>query len=391
MAKISPKQLKYLLFSHFPAFGPAAWRKIRQYFSNLENFWEAEETDWLKSGLSPEHLKNFLTFRKKFLEEEFSNLSVILETEAISFLDYDNPDYPRLLKEIDSPPALLYYQGNLSALDKIGLAIVGSRRISPYAPKVLRALLPDLLIYNIATVSGLALGVDSLAHELSLAAGRPTIAVLGSGLDRASFYPPANRSLRQNILDQGGLLLSEFPPRTPPRRQNFPQRNRLIAGLSQATLVVEAAPKSGALITAAYALDFNREVLAIPGALDNLNSQGPNRLIQQGARTILNSLDLLEALKIETGVKKNKPGHRGKTLLNQAGANLIPIVEFASENEKIIYQIIAQAETEGSRSINPDEIVLRSSLDTSSVNSTLSIMEIKKLIKNDRGVYQLNH
>jgi DNA processing protein len=174
------------------------------------------------------------------------------------------------------------------------LAVVGSREHSPYAARAVEALLPPISRAGITIVSGLAHGVDALAHQSALDGGGSTIAVLGSGLSHARLYPSANRGLAERIITNGGLLLSEFPPQTAPLKQNFPRRNRIISGLAQATLVIECREKSGALITAACALEQNREVLAVPGEISYEFSRGPNNLIKQGAKTITKAEDILE-------------------------------------------------------------------------------------------------
>ncbi|HQB50929.1 MAG TPA: DNA-processing protein DprA [bacterium] len=208
---------------------------------------------------------------------------------------------PLALKNIHRPPKQLWYRGNVELLQspQLKLAIVGSRQSSWYGSLALKQLLTSAFSEQLIIVSGLALGIDTLAHQTALKIGAPTIAVLGSGLADKALYPASNWSLAQNILANNGLLLSEYPPEETARPYFFPQRNRLIAGLSQAVLVIEAAEKSGALLTARLALEENRDVLAVPGNINQTLSKGCNYLIKIGAQAITSSQDLAQALDLE--------------------------------------------------------------------------------------------
>ena len=205
--------------------------------------------------------------------------------------------YPKYLKQIYDPPAILYCRGNLSLLQKQSLAIVGSRHHSSNAKNIIQKLIPKLTKYLII-ISGLAIGIDSLAHEATLENNGQTIAVLGGGIDNDSIYPKTNYNLAQNILEQDGLLISEYPQQTKIQPYHFPRRNRIIAGLSLGVLVIEAKLPSGSLITARHALEQNREVMAIPGTITSETSAGTNYLIKQGSHLITCSNDILEALNL---------------------------------------------------------------------------------------------
>ncbi len=217
-----------------------------------------------------------------------------LEKSKIKFVLPSEKEYPFLLKEISVPPRGLYYQGNFFP-EMIPLAVVGTRKISNYGKTVAKKIVQELVRYNFIIVSGLAEGVDTIAHQTALKNGGRTIAILGSGLD--NIYPASNQKLAQQII-QMGAVVSEYPLGTLPHRSNFPCRNRIISGLSWGTLVIEAPIKSGALITANFALEQNREVFAIPGPVFQLNSQGTNRLIQEGAKLVININDILKELNI---------------------------------------------------------------------------------------------
>lgn len=206
-----------------------------------------------------------------------------------------NPQYPPLLKEVYGPPQKLYVRGNVEILRQANLlAVVGSRRANLYGKQACETLLPPLVRAGVILVSGLAHGIDSLAHRACVNEKRPTIAVLGSGADDESMYPESNRKLAREILEYGGAIISEYPPGTSARPGRFPIRNRIIVGLCRAVLVVQAAKKSGSLITARLALESNRDVYAVPGPITNDVAAGVNQLIKEGATPVTEARDLLQ-------------------------------------------------------------------------------------------------
>jgi DNA processing protein len=211
-------------------------------------------------------------------------------------LTREDPDYPPLLKEISDPPEHLWGEGDPRLLSEVCLAVVGARECTAYGEKTAFQLAKELAGAGIVVVSGLAHGIDSAAHRGALAGNGKTIAVLGAGLDVP--YPSQNGDLRRPI-EERGAVVSEFPPGTGTARWTFPKRNRIVSGLSRGVVVVEAAEKSGALITADFALQEGREVFAVPGNMDSPTSAGTNRLIQNGAKLVTNIFDILEELKIE--------------------------------------------------------------------------------------------
>ena len=219
-----------------------------------------------------------------------------LETAGVQLIGCDGERYPPLLGQIESAPVALYLLGDTDVLLSAQLAIVGSRNPTPGGARNARDFSEFLARAGLTITSGLALGIDSSAHEGALAAQGRTVAVLGCGLDQV--YPPENRELAACIVAQGGALISEFPPGTAPRRENFPRRNRLISGLSLGTLVVEAARQSGSLITARLATEQGREVFAIPGSIHNPLSRGCHQLLRQGAKLVETAADILSELKI---------------------------------------------------------------------------------------------
>jgi len=217
---------------------------------------------------------------------------------APRILELDGQCYPSALRQVRPPPPTLYVRGRVELLERPGIAVVGTRRYSTYGRDATVSLVVGLVRAGYTIVSGLARGIDGIAHRTALDVGGDTVAVLGTGVDVP--YPPEHRDLFQLIAEHG-CLVSEFAPGTPPLKWHFPQRNRIIAGLARAVLVVEAPEKSGALITAHYALDEGKEVFAVPGPIHNPTSQGPNRLIQDGAALVTSAADILRVLETRTG------------------------------------------------------------------------------------------
>jgi len=276
--------------------------------------------------------------------------------------------FPKPLLEIPQPPKTLYIRGKLPNPDMIYLAVVGSRKYTSYGRDICKKLIQGLKSYPIVIVSGLALGIDTIAHESALEAGLTTISFPGSGLDNSVLHPRTNIRLAQKIVDSGGCLISEMEPSWKATLYSFPQRNRLMAGISKAVLIIEAEEKSGTLITARMALDYNRDVLAVPGSAFSSNSNGTNWLIKQGATPITNSKDILEALGFE--IEKEKKSDKDK------------YVDCSKEEMKIIELLREPVER--------DELVRESGMDIAKANALLSIMEIKELIKEEFGEIRKN-
>ena len=213
---------------------------------------------------------------------------------SIQTIIIKNKDYPKLLKKIYDPPQKLYIAGELKKEEKYPLAIVGTRKISNYGQQMTRLFAEALAEAGITIISGLALGVDGLAHQIALEKKARTIAVLGSGLN--IIYPPTHQKLAQEIVKSGGAVISEYSPNTGPTKKTFPARNRIISGLSLGVLVIEAPLRSGALITARTAIEQGREVFVIPGRINDFNSEGCNHLIKIGARIVTNPQEIIESI-----------------------------------------------------------------------------------------------
>lgn len=272
-------------------------------------------------------------------------------------------EFPKALLEIPQPPKTLYMRGKLPSEDSIYLAVVGSRKYTSYGRDICEKLIKGLKGYPIVIVSGLALGIDSIAHNTALDIGLTTIAFPGSGLDNSVLHPQTNIKLAQKIVDAGGCLISELDPSWKATLYSFPQRNRLMAGISKAVLIIEAEEKSGTLITARMALDYNRDVLAVPGSILSSNSKGTNSLIRQGATPITCSEDILEALGFN--IKKAPQDEKEKYV--DCGKDELRIIELLREP------------------MERDELIRESGMDIATANALLSIMEIKELIKEELG------
>jgi DNA processing protein len=276
-------------------------------------------------------------------------------------------EIPEMLQEISDPPTKLYLQGKLPDSESKLLCVVGSRKYTPYGKEVCEKLISGLRGYNITIISGLALGIDGIAHRAALDAGLRTIAIPGSGLDESVLYPSTHKGLAEKILENGGALLSEFEPKFRATSYSFPQRNRIMAGISHATLVIEAEIKSGTLITSKYATEYNRDVFTIPGSIFSKNSEGPNMLLRLGATPIRSSEDILEAL----GFK-----------IDEAPQNLELKYSNCSDEELLVIKILNEP-------IPKDELIRALKMPISQANAIISIMEIKGLLKESLGEIRL--
>ncbi|MFH1598501.1 MAG: DNA-processing protein DprA [Patescibacteria group bacterium] len=331
-------------------------RRLLSIFGSAQNIWLASSSELQKVKISKQGINSLIRERYQIDPEHQWNRLIKEQVEIVTFLE---DSYPPLLKEIHSPPVVLYVKGNTDLKNKYNLAIVGTRKNSAYSQRILEQLLADLTQYFVI-VSGLALGVDAIAHQQALYHNGKTVAVLGCGLDQ--IYPRSNYNLAEEILDKDGSLISEYPLGTEPFKQHFPARNRLISGMSLGTLVVEAPLRSGALITAAFSLEQNREVFAVPGSVFSPKSQGTNQLIQMGAKCVLSAHNILETYNLDLTKNKNKI-----------------ILKPTTTEEKIIWQILSNEPT------TLDKIIAISKLETRVVNSTLISLELKGSIKNLGG------
>lgn len=269
--------------------------------------------------------------------------------------------FPPLLTEISDPPAELYVRGTLPSFDEYKwLAVVGSRKYTPYGKSVCEQLIRGLTGTPVVIVSGLALGIDAISHKAALDARLPTVAVPGSGLDWDVLYPRSNQSLARAILNDGGALLSEFEPSQKANDYTFPQRNRIMAGLSHATLLIEATERSGTLITARLATEYNRDLLAVPGSIFSESSKGTHQFLKLGARLVTGPNDILDALGISPPSVSRKP-------------------QDLTEHETIIYELLAEPASR-------DGLVSGSELGATELAIALTTLEIKGLICEELGL-----
>jgi DNA processing protein len=348
----------YLLaFARVKGIGPVRLRLLQAHFGSLARAWNADMGELLAAGLDQKSIFALITARK--------TLSPDAELESFSHSDikpitWDEPAYPRLLRQIDDPPPVLYVRGTLTDADAWAVGLVGTRRATVYGREVAEMLAGDLARNNITVVSGMARGIDAYSHQAAINAGGRTVAVLGCGVD--VIYPPEHRKLAQQIVEHGALV-SDYPPGTPPDALNFPPRNRIISGLSLGVVIVEADEKSGALITGEFALDQGREVFAVPGNIFNRSSRGTNMLIQRGAKMVLATSDVLEELNLSMVA-----GH-------VAAQAIVP----ESDVER---QVIAKLSHEPTPT---DELVHTLNLPADVVASTLALMELKGMVRQATG------
>jgi len=281
----------WVAFSRVPYIGPSRISRLTAHFGSLERAWGAPAGE-LRRVLDERSSESLLKTRAAFSpDDEMARL----ERDGIGIVTRDDPSYPSLLAEIPAPPPVLYTLGTLMPEDCDAVAIVGTRRMTSYGREIAQAFARDLAVVGVTVVSGLARGIDGVAHEAALRAGGRTIAVLGSGV--RNIYPPEHRKLAAQIAEQG-VVVSDFAPDTQPDGPNFPARNRIISGLSLGVVVVEAPDRSGALITVDFAADQGRDVFVVPGSVLSSRSAGGNRLLRDGARPVRSAEDVLEDLNL---------------------------------------------------------------------------------------------
>ncbi len=350
------ERIYYLRFCLVSGIGPKTFNSLLQYFKTAQNAWEATSTELEKAGLGDKLIQKF---EKSKSELDIKNYLEKLKHKNASFIALCDKNYPKLLSQIPNPPIVLFVKGNISKLDlSKTIGIVGTRKITDYGREVTKIFSSGLASSGIAIISGLAMGVDAVAAWSAIEANGKTIAVLGSGVDLC--FPTVNKPLYDKIIDNNGIIVSEFPLGFSPTKGSFPSRNRIIAGLSKGVLVTEGAQDSGALITADYAFKFNRKVFAIPGPITSSLSVAPLKLIEKGAKLVTSADDILKEFRIQSSelrIKTQKSKVKGETEEEQKILSLL-------ENEALHF----------------DEIVRRLKLEPPLIGSTLSILEVKGII-----------
>jgi DNA processing protein len=334
--------------------GSVKFNQLLKAFGSAKEAWEAPAEEFIKLGWNQKALHSLNKRKNTLVEPVLEKLSEV----GAKVLTVEDEDYPERLRSIYDPPPLLYARGDVLPSDNLSLAVVGTRKMTRYGQEAIEALIPELCAAGLTIISGLALGTDAAAHRVALQAGGRTLAVLACGIDR--IYPLSNSRLGEEIITRGkGAIVTEFPPETPTYPSNFPVRNRIISGLSLGTLVIEAAIGSGTFHTVRAALEQGREVFAVPGSIFSSFSSGTAKLIQSGAKPVTSAKDILEELEVET-----------KTAI-QKSQDSFP----ETKEEEDLLRFFDSEE----RSV--DEIIESSNKSTNEVLSTLTILEMKGLIK----------
>ena len=349
-------------FNLVKGIGAVRFQQIQAFFGDLSVAWQAPAETFKEIGLPGRVLNNLLSLRNEIdLDQVYDSIL----SSGVTVLTLLDEQYPRLLKEIDQAPPVVYVKGALTPADEFAVAMVGTRKVSAYGQQVTRDTSTYLAGHGLTIVSGLARGVDGLAHQHALQAGGRTIAVLGSGVD--VIYPPEHRKLAEAIVENGAVI-SDYPLGTQPEGINFPPRNRIISGLSLATIVVEAGDRSGALITADFAVEQGRDVFSVPGNVFSPASRGTNRLIQKGAYVMASPQDVLDVLDLSQ-IEDYKEARQ-----------TLP----SDTTEANILQVM------GYEPIHVDEICHSAGLPVETVSAALTLMELKGLVQHVGGMRYVN-
>lgn len=333
---------------------------LLDYYKSISAAWEASERDLERIGLDRRAIATFMETRA---EVDLDAYLKKVQDAGVTVLTWDSEAYPRYLREAPAPPPVLYVAGELLETDQWAVAVVGTRRLSPYGRQMARELVSGLVRNNVTVVSGLARGIDGIAHKTAVEMGGRTLGVLGSGID--CLYPPEHRNLAARIIKESrGAIISDYPLGTQPEGKNFPPRNRIISGLSLGVVVIEAGERSGALITANFALEQNREVFAVPGNVNSRASAGTNRLIQQGAKLVVSVEDILDELNLTMAPQQM-------------------VVQMAVPESKEEAALLEHLSPEPS---HVDELSRASGMNSADVSSTLAIMELKGMVQQVGGM-----
>ncbi|MEW6567544.1 MAG: DNA-processing protein DprA [Chloroflexota bacterium] len=346
-------------FNRVTGIGAVRLRALLDAFGDLEAAWHAPLIDLQAVGLDQRCVQGILEARETMdLDEDVRKI----EASGYRLVTWEDADYPSRLLEIDAPPPVLYVWGALEPQDRLAVSVVGTRRPTAYGMAAARDLAGLLASSGVTVVSGLARGIDAVAHRAALEAGGRTLAVLGSGLDR--LYPPEHRRLAEAVAGSGAVL-TDYPLGTAPEAGNFPPRNRLIAGLSLAVVIVEAGEGSGALITADFAAEQGREVFAVPGSIYSRASRGTNELLRAGARPLVSPEDVLEALNLDAIVRQ------------EAASQALP-------EDRTEAQVLEALSAEP---VHVDELTARIGLSPSQISASLAMLELKGRARQVGGMH----
>ena len=354
-ALIEDERAYWVALNMAAGIGPVRFQRLLDICGGARGAWEASDLDLAAAGLERRTADSLRRLRQRTSPEAVARRLAQLGIRALTLLD---EEYPSNLRQVADAPPVLFVRGRVLPEDSQAVALVGTRRATAYGRSVAERLASDLAAAGVTVVSGLAKGVDTAAHVAALEARGRTLAVLGNGLDQV--YPPENGALARRIAENGyGALVSEFAPGVPPDAVNFPRRNRIISGLSRATVIVEAGDRSGALITADFALEQGRDVLAVPGGIFNAMSVGANQLLRQGATPVTSARDILEVIGVG----------------GEAGAALAHDMPDVSPVEATVWRALSGEPR------HADEFARTLGLSSGEVVATLAMLELKGLAR----------
>jgi DNA processing protein len=356
-AVIDDERAYWVVLSMATGIGPVRFQRLLEICGGARRAWQATDLELAAAGLERRTADSLRRLRARTNPQAIAERLKKLRIRALTLLD---DEYPPLLSQVADPPPVLFVRGRLTPADGQSVALVGTRRATSYGQTIAQRLARDLVSAGVTIVSGLAKGVDTQAHRAALDAGGRTIAVLGNGLDQV--YPPENAALARQIVDHdAGAIVSEFAPGVPPDAVNFPRRNRVISGLSIATVIVEAGERSGALITADFALEQGREVMVVPGNINSPMSLGSNELLKQGATPVTSAQDVLDAL-----------GPHDADVATPALARHVPEL---GPQETIVWQAL------GGEPRHVDDLARTLSGRPGDVSATLALLELRGLAR----------
>lgn len=356
------ERMYWAAWASVPHIGAKRIALLRETFGDVTKAWQANDADIRHAlQMTGKTFDTILEGRRKLDPQKNWEQLVAANIHVVTIVD---EDYPALLRETHNAPAVLFYRGALPNPNQTLLAVVGTRVATTYGKTVTPLLVEPLARAGVSIVSGMALGIDGLAHEAALAAGGKTYAIVGTGLDQT--YPPQHAKLAERIVKEGGAIISEFPLGISPLAQNFPQRNRIVAGMCVGTLVIEAGEKSGALLTAKLALDENREVFCVPGNITQETSRGTNKFIRLGAQLVTDANSILTALNLlpDDTQTATQPPYAGST-----------------PQEKTVLQHLRR------EPIHVDELASLCDCDPSVINATLVVLELQGHVRNVGGMH----
>ena len=351
----------WIAFQRVSRLGRVRFGHLESHFASLQDAWNASESELRATRLDGRTVEEILRTRNSL--DPMDELERLHRHRVSAYTWHDEP-YPARLRQIHDMPPVLYVKGELKPEDDLSLAVVGTRKATPYGREATREFIRDLVQAGLTIASGLATGIDSTAHYATLQNRGRTIAVLGSGVD--IIYPAQNRKMAAEIVENGALI-SDYPIGTPPMKENFPRRNRIMSGISLGCLVIEGNEKSGALITARQALEQNREVFAVPGSALSERSRGPNLLIQSGeAKLVLTAEDILQELNLSQEDRQ---------------LNLTSTPEPVDEEQAAVLRVLSRSP------IHIDEIYRASGMSMPEVSSTLTMLELNDLVRQVGGMH----